>query len=114
MHCPPTRWPTGTPRDLHASDSVLQICQDKVAPELMENYLKVRAERWLNLTSYVFAKWHIKALFDETGKTISIDGETSRPVIDPVQRVVVNATHPYRKYFEQVSEGRESWNSEVV
>ena len=81
----------------------MQICQDKVAPELMESYLKVRAERWLNLTSYVFSKWSIKTLFDETGKTIKMDIKTGRPLIEPVQRVVVNTTNPFRKYFEQVS-----------
>ena len=68
----------------------------------MESYLKVRAERWLNLTSYVFAKWGIKTLFDETGKTITLDKTSGRPNIDPVKRVVVNATNPYRKYFEKV------------
>ncbi|XP_067950760.1 uncharacterized protein [Watersipora subatra] len=78
-----------------------KICQDKVTPELMENYLKVRGERWLNLTSYVFAKWGIRTLYDETGKTISLDKATGRPDIAPVQRVVVNATNPFRSYFEQ-------------
>lgn len=69
----------------------------------MESYLKVRAERWLNLTSYVFGKWNITLLFDETGKTIRMDKATGRPLIKPVERVVVNATHPHRQYFEQVS-----------
>lgn len=68
----------------------------------MENYLKVRAERWLNLTSYVFRKWKIQKLFDEAGKTITIDKRSGRPVIKPVDRVVVNTTHPFRQYFEQV------------
>ena len=81
---------------------LLQICQDKVAPELMESYLKVRAERWLNLTSYVFSKWNISVLFDETGKTIRMDPSNGRPLIKPVERVIVNATHPHRQYFEQV------------
>lgn len=80
----------------------LQICQDKVAPELMESYLKVRSERWLNLTSYVFGKWNISLLFDETGKTIRMDPSTGRPLIKPVERVIVNSTHPHRAYFEQV------------
>lgn len=69
----------------------------------MESYLQVRAERWLNLTSVVFNKWGISKLFDETGKTIQLDSQTRRPIITPVDRVVVNATHPLRAYFEQVS-----------
>lgn len=71
-------------------------------PELMESYLQVRAERWLNLTSVVFNKWGIKKLFDEAGKTIQLDSQTKHPVISPVVRVVVNASHPLRMYFEQV------------
>ena len=79
----------------------MQICQDKVAPELMEGYLKTRAERWLQLTSHVFGKWNITQLFDETGKSISLNA-SGVPIIKPVERVVVDTKHPHRVYFEQV------------
>ena len=67
----------------------------------MEGYLKTRAERWLSETSLVFRKWNITQMFDETGKSISLNA-SGVPTIKPVERVVVDTKHPHRVYFEQV------------